>query len=136
MTANAWLTGGADFLADGATVVGAFILELGRGEHVIAVDDEQQVIVCLRMDISGVRCSRDVIHGRATRFCHSTCNSAFRNRTSTAAFLNRILGMSESSCGKARRQHSTSDIWDGKGGYSAMAEASHERRAVTSARRC
>src|SRR6185312_4700710 len=62
---------GADRLAEGAAVIGALIGKLFRREHVLGVDDEQQVVVRLQMDGPGVRRSLDVgQRARVLRIAH------------------------------------------------------------------
>jgi hypothetical protein len=53
----------ADLLAERALVVFALVLEFGGGEHVLGVDDEQQVAEGLEVDVPGVGRGRDIGDG-------------------------------------------------------------------------
>ena len=50
-------------LSDLSAIVGAFVGEFGRGEHVLGVHHQQQVVVGLQMDIPGAGRGGDVIYG-------------------------------------------------------------------------
>ena len=64
--------GGTDFLAQGSLVIGVLVLELRRREHVLGVDHQKQVLMCLEMDVPCVR-RRGHVFDRAR---------IFRSRTS------------------------------------------------------
>jgi hypothetical protein len=53
---------GADLLAERSLVIFALVLELGGGEHVLGMDDEQQVAMRLQMDVPGVGRRRHIGH--------------------------------------------------------------------------
>ena len=59
----------ADGLAEGAAVIGALVGEFGCREHVLGVDDQQQIVMRLQMDVPGICRCRDVVH-RARVFRH------------------------------------------------------------------
>src|ERR1700758_3194495 len=53
--------GGTDFPSELALVVGLLVLKLGSGEHVLGVDDEEQVIVRLQVDVPGVLSGTNIL---------------------------------------------------------------------------
>ena len=59
--------GAAEFFAERAAVVGPFVLKLGGGEHVLRMDDEQEIVMRLEVDIPGVGRRRDVSNGARPR---------------------------------------------------------------------
>ena len=54
--------GRADGLAEGAAVIGALVGKFRCREHVLGVNDQQQIVVNLQMDVPGICRCRDVVH--------------------------------------------------------------------------
>jgi len=54
----------ADFLAERALIVRMLVLELRGREHVLGIDDEQQVVMRLQVDVPCVRWRRHISDGR------------------------------------------------------------------------
>jgi hypothetical protein len=54
--------GRTDLPSELALVVRLLVLKLGSGEHVLGVDDEEQVVVRLQVDVPGVLRGRNVLH--------------------------------------------------------------------------
>ena len=67
--------GGTDFLAQGSLVIGVLVLELRRREHVLGVDHQKQVLMCLEMDVPCVR-RRGHVFDRARIFRVAHVNHA------------------------------------------------------------
>src|SRR5581483_382987 len=62
---------GADHLAELAFVIGALVGELDRGEHVLGVDHQEQLVMRLQVDGPGVRWCRNIVHrARMFRIAH------------------------------------------------------------------
>ena len=70
---------GADHLAELAFVIGLLVGELGGGEHVLGVDDEQQIAVGLQMDVPGAGRRGEIIRRlRVFRIAHVDDREALR----------------------------------------------------------
>ena len=70
---------GLRMLVDRALVVGLLVGEVGLREHVLVVDDEQQVLVRLQMQAPGVMRGGDVLHRfRVLRIAHVDHRKALR----------------------------------------------------------